>query len=264
MKIQGTLNGQTVEIEVPDGAYVAADSVSNDYVPKTFVELEIKRRASGMAKKQIAELTSTPEKKAEFLKTLGIEPGAPATGKAGDLQEQLKQAQAAWEREHLTPAQQKNEALSKRVQKLLGNKMERDILAAAAEIGIKKEFLQPLSPGAPAPFVEMVGKLFGFNEEHDDFFVRNGEDWAYSANPAEAKVPYKTIGEYLTKDFIKTPQAKMFLTDDRQRGAGLQGAGRGSQTGNVVLTATDARDPAKYRAAKADAEKRGVQIEIEA
>lgn len=262
MKIQVQYEGKTIEVDAPAG-YLTPEQIEEKYVPRTYMEHEVSRKAKGAFKKQMEALKTDEKARSEFLQGLGID--LTAAQEKGDKplnKDQLAQAQAAWETQHLTPLKEKLAAQDKRISKLTGSKLERDIIAAAAEAGVKKQFLTPIAKGQPAPIVTFLSSIFGFSEEHDEHFVRNGEDFAYSSNPAESSVPFKTVGEFITKDFVKLAHAKDYLEDKRQGGANLSGGGSGGQSGNVRLTNAEARDVGRYRAAKADADKRGVEIEI--
>jgi hypothetical protein len=255
--------GQTLEVELPEG-YVGPEDLEKNYVPRTYFEHEVARKAKGQYRKTIADLKTDEVKRTEFLTELGITPAQADAidAKGGKLADQLKAAQVEWERTSLTPLKETLSKAQAKITKLTGSKLERDIVAAAVEAGVKKQFLTPLAAGQAAPIVTILRDVFGFNDEHDDFFVKQGDEFAYSANPAESKVPYKSVAEYITKDFTKLPHAKDYLEDVRQRGAGLNGGGSQGGSGNIRLTRKDAYDVQKYRAATAEAEKRGVDVEI--
>lgn len=254
--------GKEIEVDLPEG-YLSPAQVQEQYVPRSYMEQEISRKAKSRYTKLVEEAKTDPAKKAELAKLLGIEPKQPGEDK-GDFTQRLKDAQASWERDNLEPLKTKLTEQGKRVERLTRNKLEGDIIAAAAEAGVKKEFLTPIAEGQPAPFVQFVMGNFGYSDEHDDHFVRRGEEFEYAANPAGGRVPFKTVKEFITKDFVKLPYAKTYIEDQRQRGAGLGGAGgQGGQGNGVFLTREDARNPEKYRAAKAAAEKAGVEVQIE-
>lgn len=253
--------GATIEVELPEG-FVGPEDLEANYVPKKYFETEVSRKAKSAYRKTLTELKTDETKRDEFFAELGITPNPVVEGTdKGKFSDQLKLAQTEWEKTHVTPLKETLTKAEKRIQKLTGSKLERDIIAAAAEAGVKKQFLTPIAKNQAAPIVTILREMFGFNEEHDDFFVKQGEEFAYSSNPAEGNVPYKSVLEYITKDFVKLPHAKDYLQDLRQRGAELNGGGSAG-SGNIRLTQADMRNVQKYRQATDDAAKRGVEIEV--
>jgi hypothetical protein len=259
MPIKATaVDGTEVEVELPEG-YVAPEDIRSNYVPKSFMEKELARRANSMARSQLDAMFSDEAQRAELLTKLGVDPTAPTKKGAVDP-EAFAKARQEWEAKDLAPLRTKLEEMTGVVQRTREKALSADIVTAAQNAGFAPEFLKAPAKGVVAPVVAMFGSLFAHDADHDGFFVRDGDSFAYSGKPT-ANQPYKTVAEWF-EEFAGSKDAAPYLRKDAQNGPGFRPGSERGAGGPVRLTRTDARDAAKYRAAKAKAEQMGTEIEI--
>lgn len=218
------IEGKSHTVDIQDA--IPASEVQSKYVAKDFMESEVTRRAKSMAQGMVPtldDLLKDDNHRTKALDILGVKPGK---GDPKDPPVDLSEKFQEWEGKHLNPLKDQNKDLSTRVEALLGKVMERDIIQAAVEAGVRPEFLKPVREGASPLIVKMMSDLFGYDEDSGSFLVR-GKDgsWEYASRPSSDR-PFKTIGEFF-QEWSEDKANAGFLQDQRQRGPGHKEGGRG-------------------------------------
>jgi len=262
MKIKTNINGQPTEIEVADEEIVAAG-----FQPTANFEKELGRRAISIAKKQ--GLMTADELKAQLLDdetfvqsvldSKGIKPGQQDAGEtATAIQDAVKRNRQEWESRELAPTRAKLEEFETREQSLLVKDLHRQIIQAAAQLGIKKALLKSPTRGSAPPIVSMLETAFGFDTDTGEFYVLDGEGFAFSDKPSKDN-PYKTVEEFV-EQWTQDKENSEFLDVQSQGGPRLQGTLSGGRAGAgaVHISRADSRNLRLLQAAKAEATKRGL------
>lgn len=259
MKLSAMLDGKSVEVEVPDGAFIPQAEVTQKYVAKPVHDHEMAQLRTQLKDvKKPEQLLEDEEFRATAIEKWGLKPGKGGRTSSEDLEAARKD----WDAKVLKPVAEENAALKTKSQRLLRRQLEAELIAAAGAAGVKPQFLKPPTKGARAPIVSLLEGAFGFDEQTDSWYAKDGDRFAVAAKPVDGAI-YKGPAEFVAEWAGDKANAD-FVVDQRQRGAGFGGTGGGGGSGRPhVLSREDARDPMKYRAAKAAAEKAGVPLELE-
>jgi hypothetical protein len=116
-----------------------------------------------------------------------------------------------------------------------------EIVAEGVRVGVRRALLTSPDASVPAPLVAMTSGYFARSETTDQWAVRRGDGFAYSARPTE-RAPYEGVGEFMDT-WAALEGNKEFLNDERQSGPDLQVAGV------VTLTPEQASDATTYNEA---------------
>lgn len=251
VEIDGTEH--EVNVPLPDG-YAGPEELK-DMAPRSTIKSEIDRRVSSIR----SNLLTDEDFRSEALDAWGVDPNANDGEPAPKVEERLQQAREEWERKHLTPAQERAQELESRVNILLNRRLEAEILEAAGP-AVKEPFRKRQGKSSPL-IAKMVADRFEYDPEHDAFFLKDGDDgFAFSSKPS-GDAPYKSVSEFM-EEFLADPSNKDLVNDQRPRGPGFGSPGGGSGSGEFTLTREEAKDPAKYRAAREAASKAGSTVQI--
>lgn len=223
-KLKVMHNNAEIEVDAPEGVLTAED-VAEQYVPKAVHNSELaKLRKKSQGLKTPDELLEDDEFKTRAIESWGIKPGKTGADVAA--------ARTEWDQKVLKPVADELTKSKGTIDGLRRGTLHSRIIAAATG-HVKPQFLKPPTRGAVAPLVAMLEGAYGLEPETQDFYVRDGERFAYAAKPAEgAPVPYKTPEEHVA-EWIGNKDNADFLVDQRQRGPNLQNTGRTSTTGVV-------------------------------
>lgn len=253
-----------LEIELPDG-WISPDAAKN-YMRKDTFEAELSRRVDGVVKNQGYRKPEDLLNDEEFAKTFIEKKGLNTDANAKTLQEQINRAKDDLLAREVKPRDEKITKAQEKINALLNRQLRGSILEAGQAAKVKPEFLkvpEGVGPNAAPPLVNMFRDYFGYSDEHDEHFVKSGENSFQF--PTKGNRPYKDALEFFA-ELKQNPAYKYLFEEEIQGGPGAKPAsGGGPQIINgssVRISESDAKDFAKYRAAKAEAEKRGVPVEI--
>lgn len=219
----------TVEIDgqshTVDLDAVPTSELQKSYVPKDFMEQEVTRRAKSMAKgmaPSLEDILKEDDHRNQALKILGVDP------KKGSTPEDLAAKYQEWEAKHLNPLKEEATTYKEQVQSLRSKVLEKDIIQAAVEAGVRDEFLKSVRPGQSPLIVKMMTDLFDLDEESGQFLVKraDGNGFEYASKPSQDS-PFKTIQEFFS-EWAEDKANAGFLKDQRQRGPGIKEGGRGA------------------------------------
>jgi hypothetical protein len=216
-------NNADIEVEL-EGVYTEAE-VADQFVAKAVHNSELaKLRKKAQGLKTPDELLEDDEFKTRAIESWGIKPGKSAAD--------VEAARKEWDVKVLKPATDELAKAKGTIDGLRRGGLHARLIAAA-QGHVAPQFLKPPTRGAVAPFVAMLEPAFALEPETQDYYVRDGERFAYAAKPAEgAPVPYKTPEEHVA-EWIGNKDNAAFLIDQKQRGPNLQNQGRATQTGVV-------------------------------
>lgn len=252
---EGLVESVTDPTEPPEGF------LSEDDFEGRFTE-QLARRTKSLEAKAATKFLADDGFKEKALAAWGINLAELAKG--GELNaERLAQLKAEWEKSALEPVAKEKDTYRTKLDTLLAKKLDQDILAAAREVGIRPEFLKPLTPGATPMIVAALRSQFDYDPEHDDFFEKDGKrpgEFAFSAKPS-GEVPYRTIGERL-KMFAEDKANADYLERQKPKGPNFQGGGAG-RGGDVVISSSQASDHAQFTAAEKMASEQGGRVIVQ-
>lgn len=249
----GTDGAETGEVaDLPQGV-LTMEQVAGNFVPNK----EVLRRARSLVKSDETlrnQLLDNEEFKTQALGKWGIDPNkAPeaGTGTGNVSGEQLSTLKKTWENAELNPLRERVTQLEKRNAGLVQNSLHSQIIAVSAELGIRDELLKAPGKGLNPTIVQMVKDNFVHDEESDNWYVRQGESFAISANPT-AERAYSDVREFM-EGFVK--QSTFLVDTTRQKGPGAGNPGGPKEAKDAKSIAQEAegkQDWSTAGAAKAD------------
>lgn len=219
-----------------------------------------KQRATSLEKtareKAIEAALEDEEFRSSALKKWGID-GKP---KNTPDPERIAALEQDWTKKHVDPLKEQNESLRSRVDRLLGTRLNGEILAHAKKHGIKEEFLET-PEGADEPMIVAVTRRrFGHHDESDAFYVRGDQEdeFAFSTKAQQGrKTPYQTVDEFF-ESFAADKKNAKWVNPQQQRGPKHRGGPGGGP--DVYISKADARDHQKYKAAEKQAGEQGGRV----
>lgn len=257
-KFKTQVEGKEVEIDLGD-AFVPKDELATNYMPKSAFQEELTRRTSSITSNQAEKLLDDEEFRNKALDKWGVKP-EPEEKKTKDLAEHVTRERTTWEQKHLKPLQTQLQERDTELSGLREKMLQSEITAAAAPF-VKKALLKRPTAEVPPPIVSMLQGVFAYDNKTKTFYVKNGDTFAFTSKPAEGGSPYKTVAEFIA-EWAEDKGNSDWVEDKRQTGPGLGSTG-GSRAGAPhAISRADARDPAKYRAAREAAAKVGVTLQI--
>ncbi|NBC19338.1 MAG: hypothetical protein GVY18_18690 [Bacteroidetes bacterium] len=248
-------------LQLPDdyGLY-GPDKAPEGFVRKEFMQSEIDRRLKGKADPD--ELLSDDEFFQKAAQKRGIELSDDLEPVSKIDPEKIQQMRQQWAAEQVDPLKEETEKLRGQVTSLRQRDLEREVLAAAHELGVKPELLKSPIPGKTAPFVRQLAEEFKYDDEQEvHYFTDEQGNPVYADNPSSGR-PYAGP-EKLLRQMKQGDEDNTWFTDQTQRGSGFQQGGQMGFNGSAVrIRREDARNSAKYRRAKKLAQEKGVEVEI--
>lgn len=217
-RITTQVDGKEVTLDL-DGVYTE-DEIKTSFVPKSIHDNELGkyRRLLDKAQKAPDDLLADETFKHRALEAWKIDPKNPLSA------DQLASLTESIRAKEVRPLQEQLQEKDSLTSRLLQTDLNRQIENAARAIGVRDEFLTPMSEGRPAPIVAILGQTFdfGFDAERATHAVKapNGQ-FEYSGKPSPTN-PYKTPAEAV-QDWAKSKEAMPFLKDPRQRVGGPSG-----------------------------------------
>lgn len=177
--------------------------------------------------------------------------------------EKITKLREEWHKGTVEPVIAERDGLKTRLDTLLSQQLDQSILNAAREVGIREEFLKPLTPGSTPMIVSALRNQFGYDEEHNEFFEKDAKragEFAFASKP-NGDVPYRTVAERL-RLFAEDKANAAYLEKQKARGPNLQHPG-GSAGGTIVLTAEQASNHELYSKAQAQAAESGGSVVVQ-
>lgn len=255
-KLAAVIDGQQREVEVAEipEAVFSQEARTRKYVPGDAFESELSRRAESIVKNKGYRLPDELVEDQSFVEKVSTKHNlkkgdAVAADEAQRFSQRLEAERKSWLDKDVTPLKTQLEQAALRTEKLVQRGLDKEILRSATLAGMKKEFVKD-APGRKPLAVAMFDGLFKFDPETEDYYVRDGQGFAFSAKATKDK-PYMTIGEYM-EQFANEKENAAYFEPTKQNGPGLNrgGAGEeGARNGEVVLTEEQARDGPTYQAA---------------
>lgn len=213
------------------GGVLTKDEVKAGYMSKDSFEPEMDRRVKAATKGMVKleDVAKDADQKKKVFEILGVEVGS--DGKPRVTVDQLKTLQDEWRTKELQPAIEARDKATTRVSSLLRSQLVNEILMAANDARVHDHLRKAIRAGADAPIVSMLEPLFGYNEEHDRFFVKNGKDgFELSTDSKTSGLPYRTPSEYIA-DWGTKKENEPYIDTKRPGGAGLKTpSGTGGRT----------------------------------
>lgn len=235
MKLKVQHEGHEIEVEVADEVLSAA--VADTHVPKTFMASEMKRRLATATKNLVdpEDILGDDQFKERALKEWGVS----GKGKLDD--EAVAKIRKNLEDTLVVPLKTEKEKLAERLGKLSKSQLHLEIVNAAREAGVKKEWLTPPSAGLPAPIIAMTESFFGQSADHGDgWFLRDGDSFAYAKEP-KPNQPYKPVSEFISEFVSDASRAPTFLAEPQKVGPnnGRPGPAKPNTQGAIQGAASD-------------------------
>lgn len=248
-----------LEVELPEG-FISEEQINDNYVPKGHHNAEmakLRREAKGLVSPD--DVLEDEEFRERALGAWGIDPEG--QGDAPRLTEERVQAiREEAVRKRVKPLEEERDNLRTEVEGLRRQQLTSAILTAASGV-VKEGLLKSPTKGAAPPIVNMLAPYFDYDPETGQWAVREGDGFRYSGEPSETE-PYMGPEEFLASWADDEANAD-WVRDTRQRGPGAKDDREtGGGGGVVTISHSDAQDNSKYKAAKAKAEERGVELRI--
>jgi hypothetical protein len=218
-----THNGQEITVELPEG-YATPEEIQSQFVKKDFFESELQRRINSAKTNTETELMKNEQFISKVLTTKGIQLD-PTTGKVKGSDIDIEKVKTQFFEENVKPLQGKLETIRRKA-------LESEIISAAAQAGVKEEFLKPVVAGTKPVIVQMVENAFGYDDEREIWAIKEGESFKYSQSPTQQN-PFAGSAD-LFKDLKNKPEFKGFFRETTQTGSGYNGSNNGSQTGQTI------------------------------
>jgi len=206
-----------------------------------------------------SKLDSVYKERNELLKRFGdLDPEAAraALQAQADREKADAEKKGEWERLRTKLAEEHGKALEKEraTAARLRSSLERQIVRAEAVRAIAA------AKGDPDLLLPHVLASVEVVEEGDEFVARVLDPKERGKHRFNSKGEYMTISELVTADLRERfPRA---FEGSGTGGSGATGSAGSEGGGAVVLTRDQAKDPATYRRAKAEAEQRGVSLRL--
>ena len=260
--------GQFIEVDVSPEQLAEAGMVSPEQFTTRF-QAELKRRTAAELQTKMADHTTTlladDAFRTQAIEAWGIKPDAKPDPNvaAQEFAQRLEAARADWTTKELQPFIDKLAKADERVGGVMKKLLHGSIMQAAVEAGIKPELLKPGPGGSVAPLLAMLEPMFGYSEEYDGFFTKDGESsYKFSAKP-DGGAPYMGVEELLGG--WATDKDNAWAVDaQRQVGPNAGDPKGAAQRGGVIrLTADEASDHGVYAAAQKQAAEAGGRVEVE-
>jgi hypothetical protein len=224
VKVKVTIDGVEKEIELDDEKFMTVEQ------HKLRLGTQIKKRLD----RHSAELLQDEEFVAKVLQSKGIDPKNPkGSGKETDTEAVQRAQQDVRAREVEPLKKQLEEAggkLTTTRKKQLVSELETHLIAGGVDKGIARRLAE----------VEVNRDVFGFDEEHEGWAVKEGDGFAFSPNATKER-PYKGV-EHFAADWVKDKANAPFVTGQQQKGPGVQQTQLGGGTGSVKSKA-DLKSP---------------------
>ncbi len=174
----------------------------------------------------------------------------------------IAQQRKRWETTELAPLTGRVDKSEAQNVVLMRRDLEREILQAANDAGVKEVYRKAPPTGGLPMIVAQLAPQFGYDEESSRWSLKSRESEGYVASTkATMEAPFKNPSELLGDWKEDKNLQSEYFEDQRQPGPGLNRPGGGK--GAIRLTYQESQDAGKYRAAKAEAEKLGVALEVE-
>ena len=258
-------DGKEIEVELPEGTLLPSDA--NQLIKN----LEITRRKL----KKAGEESISPEsllKDRNFIKEVFEHEGVPFDDEGkfklpdnlkstqeleAQFKTRLEQERARWEAKALKPVLDKTELLESSLKEARRKDLLNTLEHGARSVGVKSDKFATM-PFGDKRFkpVHAAADQFKFvtDDGVNDWVLFEGDDLQYNSKGQPI-----VAGESYWKHFQETADDKIkgeWFEDGRQRGSGFDHLGGGTRPA-FVLSAEEARNPAKYKAAKEAASKAG-------
>lgn len=254
----------TVELTVPQGEgkeplkvqvpmSVIAAAVSETHVPKDKIETDLNRRVNGIIKnggyRKLDEMLADDTVVQQIAEKHGlVKKGADKTGDeavAQAIRDAVAKALGEVETKTIKPMQEKAAKDNEQINGLLRRDLQRAILQAGQQHGIRPELLKALIKGKASPFVALIEDEFGYDEEGGEFYLSDGkEGFVYSSAKDST---YKGVDEFVS-EFVADAANADWVVPQGQGGAksGSGNKGGGKQPGEIWLTQAEASDGATF------------------
>jgi hypothetical protein len=264
-KIAGE-DGKETEVSIPNDAVFRAVEGAG-FVREDKIAKDLDRRVKSIIEKKGLKDPKELMKDEEFLASVREAHGwipkpdgstvDPATGETvsrREMQEALNRQQKqltdeaerkrqALLTQEVTPREEKLRAAAEREEILLAKDLQRQILLAAREAGVKVPFLTSKN-GRPAPIVQLLADQFAYDDETREFYSSDADGNFLLSKNREGENTYETIMEYVLS-WATDPANKDMIDTTGQGGPGVGGSrGRreGAEPGVVTISEEQAQD----------------------
>lgn len=179
-----------------------------------------------------------------------------------EFRQRLARSQEQWKAKELSPLSDKLKSYEEKLESTRRRALRQALEQSARRAGVTDAKFKPLPFGTSKDFapVHAPENLFAYDDEMDDWVLRQGEDIVYD----NAGKPVTASGSYWNffRETADKETAAEWFGDSRQRGSGYQnnGAGRGA---SFTITRAEVRsNPSGYNALKKRAAAAGQSVRI--
>lgn len=257
------------ELEVEVEGLVPEDEIEEKYISKAAHNAQMaKLRKQTDGQRDPDELLQDPDFRDRAIEAWDIEVDDGTPKLTPDRRQELLDD---FKSRHVKPLEQERDQYQEEAQRLRREQLHNKIMSSAAG-KVQEHLLKAPGAGQTPPVVNLLAPYFEYDEETGQWAVKDGDSFRHSMDP-DTQSPFMGIEEFVGR--WVTDDDNPFTLDKRQRGPGAgtpgsgesagggSGSGSAGQGGVITLSAEDAKDPAKYRAAREKAEEQGASLDIE-
>lgn len=257
LKAKAVIDGKTVEVDLaePPAGFIAEDQLDVRF------EKELGRRAESLKKKALETALDDDDFFAKAVEKRGLKLDALKGGSSdGKLDaDKVNGLRSQWEKEVLSPIQQKLDAQLSLTERLKVDKLHGEILAVAGPLLKDTMLTAPVEGGVP-PIVAILAPQMGWAEDVGMWAVRKGDSFDYNSKATKER-PYKGARE-IVEEWVKNPANADFVRTRSQGGPGVTTGKDAVKNGVLTISREEARDVATYRRARERADKEGLKLQI--
>lgn len=152
-------------------------------------------------------------------------------------EEDLDRFRQKWERKDLEPVRDERDQLSNEVETLRVEKLNREVLEAASEMGFRDD------PGVRRGLRLIVREEMGYSDEDAEWYKQNGDSFEVStAEDSDSR--YVTVREFL-REMADSGDYDSWIASDTKGGTGYGGAGDGDTASGWPATKVEFSDKQK-------------------
>lgn len=223
-------DGADVEVELPAGFGLRSEIIAEI---QESVDKDVGKRIAKAREKALDDAIENEEQRTTLIERLKPYLPKPATGSGKPSKEEAEQLKRDIEEVTVKPIAAKLEKALATISAMTGKMRDAEIIRAAHANGVKPFLLKPIGDGE-APIVAMFRQQFGHDEESDAWYVKKGERFALSAKAGQdGGGQFMNAEEYFSTLKGNAEHRDLFV-DERQGGAGFQGAASGAGGSGTV------------------------------
>lgn len=240
VEIDGEEREVEVDVDPTEHGYVTKDDLKQR-VSEEVAKARQAEREKAQGKYSLDEVASDEELLTE-LQERNPDVFADETNDGEDegklTEEDLERFRQKWERKNLDPIEEERDQLSEEVEVLRVEKLNREVLEAAGDMGFRDD------PGVRRGLRLIAREEMGYSDDDAEWYKRNGDGGFEISTADSSDSRYVTVREYL-KELADSGEYDSWLESDTKEGSGYGGAGDGGSPSGFPSTKVNFNDAQK-------------------